>query len=165
MNHESYIIQHPYNGRIVYSDLHHPPWTTSYHDVCIVLKLFRKAVWYRSISWVWLEVISWLVEYKTVARHSPYMYDLPWTTSRPGVDAVFKIDQKTRITYDHVWGVVANEAMSHDSCCFYTYQIWDILHTTLLKQCASISRPVWSSFDQLHDLMDMLFWILIKNPG
>ena len=57
IRHGSCTIQHPGNGRMVYSDLHYPAWTTSYHDGCAVLKMSIKPVWYRSTSWVWLEVV------------------------------------------------------------------------------------------------------------
>ena len=65
-------------------------------------------------------MISCLMEYKTVVRHGPYisshswyialaypdLYDPILTTSSSGVDAVFKLSQKTTMTYEHVLGVV-----------------------------------------------------------
>ena len=49
----------------------------------------------------------------------PDLDDPIWTTSSPGRDTVFELNQKNRMTYAHVFGVVGGEAMTHD--VFHTH--------------------------------------------
>ena len=97
----------------------------------------RKWLWQLSISQVRLEVSPWLVCTTALMngscsiQHSSSSGIAYWVTSSPVRNTIFKLDQKTRMTAEHVLGIVGDESTTHGM--FHTYYTW-YMHCPILIQ-------------------------------
>ena len=144
-----------------YLDMHDPPWTTSSPSFQTIFSNIQQAdIWAccPGCDWRWnhhpwhVPQLSYmvhilpllLIQFSSIPR--PVWYSLDHFY---GGGTVLKLDQKTRMTSEHVCGVVGGEAVTHDM--FHTCQAWFIHHAMFPQPWDSIaSRPAWSSLENFN---------------